>query len=64
MKVGDIVNFASEFFHHYGRHVPGLIIDVDDTHRQMVYVVYWGDGKITKEHPGLLELWKEDIEHG
>ncbi len=55
MKVGDLVSFESAFWD--GKHYcnPGLVIEEDDSHRQMRYTVMWGDGKITTEHFGLLK---------
>ena len=59
MKVGDIVNFwtkawvfeqANERYQN-----PGVVVEVDDSHRQTRYVVLWADGRLTKEHSGYLE---------
>ena len=61
MKVGDIVNFFSTawVFEHanerYQGRNPGVIVEVDDSHRQTRYVVLWANGNLTKEFSGYLE---------
>ena len=59
MKEGDLVNF-SKFFSNVGYVTPGLVIEEDRSHRQTVYRVLWGDGKITKEHAGLLRRVEDE----
>ena len=34
---------------------PGVVIEVDDEHRQVVYTVLWADNRITREHAGYLQ---------
>ncbi len=59
MKRGDLVNFYTTawVFKDAAREYenPGVIIDVDDGHRQMVYTVMWADKRITREHAGYLQ---------
>ncbi len=57
MKVGDLVKFHTDawiFETDYSN--PGLIIEKDDSHRQLRYTVMWSDGKITKETTCYLRL--------
>lgn len=60
MNTGDIVNFHTEawvFQHVTSTYAnPGVVVEVDNTHRQVRYTVLWADGKITKEHNGYLRL--------
>jgi len=62
MKTGDVVNFftgAWVFAHANERYRnPGVVVEVDDSHRQTRYVILWADGRITKEHSGYLEKEK------
>lgn len=59
MKPGDLVNFHTDAWvfdsakKEYTN--PGVIIEVDDEHRQTVYTVLWADKKITREHAGYLQ---------
>ena len=59
MNVGDVVNFytGAWVFERANTQYrnPGVIVEVDDSHRQVRYVVLWADGRITKEHSGYLE---------
>lgn len=56
MKVGDLVTFQSSFWSVVAEYAnPGLILEKDDSHRQVVYKVMWADKKITSEHHGLLK---------
>ena len=61
MNVGDLVNFYSVFFSSAAEEYknPGIIIDVDDSHRQMRYTVMWADGRVTNEHTGYLKKENE-----
>ena len=54
MKVGDLVEWNSKFWDHTSYESPGIIIEADDSHRQMRYKIMWADGKITEEHAGFL----------
>lgn len=56
MKLGDLVNFHTDVFVSANRDYsnPGIVIAVDDSHRQMCYTVMWSDSKITTEYPGYL----------
>ena len=60
MNVGDLVSFHSDFFSSSADQYssPGLIIECDDSHRQVRYTVLWSDGKITNEHSGFLKVEK------
>ena len=64
MRVGDVVNFytgAWVFEEANDRYRnPGIIVEVDDSHRQKRYVILWADGRITKEHSGYLKKEKEN----
>jgi len=64
MKIGDIVNFFTGvwvFEQANARYRnPGVVVEVDDSHRQIRYTVLWADGKITKEHCSYLEKEKSD----
>jgi len=59
VNIGDVVNFhtgAWVFEEANARYQnPGVIVEVDDSHRQIRYVVLWADGRLTKEHSGYLE---------
>ena len=59
MRVGDVVNFytgAWVFAEANDRYRnPGVIVEVDDSHRQTRYVIMWADGRLTKEFSGYLE---------
>ena len=59
MNVGDVVNFytGAWVFERANAQYrnPGVVVEVDDSHRQVRYVVLWADGRITKEHSGYLE---------
>ena len=57
MKVGDLVNFYTVFFTEaaVSYNNPGLIVDIDRSHRQTRYTVVWSDGRITNEHSGYLQ---------
>ncbi len=55
MKVGDLVRWESQFWKAtYNPPAPGIILEVDDSHRQMRYKIMWSDGKVTNEHAGYL----------
>ena len=56
MKLGDLVKFHTDVFVSAMREYsnPGVVIEVDDSHRQMKYTVMWADSKITREHPAYL----------
>ncbi len=58
MKVGDLVNFFSTFWNAAMKKYanPGIIVEEDDSHRQVRYTILWADGKVTTEHSGLLEF--------
>lgn len=64
MIVGDVVNFytgAWVFEQANARYRnPGVVVEVDNSHRQTKYVVLWADGRLTKEHSGYLEKEKEN----
>ncbi len=59
MKRGDLVVFYSHSMvfkdveQSYAN--PGIIIEVDREHRQTRYLVYWSDGRMTKEFSGYLK---------
>lgn len=59
MRKGDLVNFHTDawVFESATREYenPGVVIEVDDSHRQTVYTVMWADKKITREHAGYLQ---------
>ncbi len=59
MKVGDLVHFyttAWVFKHHEKRYRnPGMILEKDDSHRQVKYTIMWADGRITTEHNGYIK---------
>jgi len=59
MEKGDIVKFHTDswVFEGAAREYknPGVVIEVDDEHRQVVYTVLWADDKITREHAGYLQ---------
>ena len=63
MNVGDLVNFYTNAWvfknseKDYAN--PGLVIEVDDSHRQCRYTVLWANGRITTEHHGYLKKEKE-----
>ena len=54
MKVGDLVKWQSSFWDDKSYVSPGIIIEKDDSHRQLRYKIMWADGKITEEHAGFL----------
>tara|TARA_Y100001937_G_C6950730_1_gene254521 strand:- start:116 stop:322 length:207 start_codon:yes stop_codon:yes gene_type:complete len=56
MNLGDLVNFHSDVFSSSNEDYvnPGVVIEIDDSHRQMRYTVMWSDSKITSEFPGYL----------
>ena len=54
MKVGDLVEWKSTFWNDKSYVSPGIIIEADDSHRQMVYKIMWADGNVTEEHAGFL----------
>lgn len=54
MKIGDLVTFYSKFWDGRTYSNPGLVLEEDDSHRQVRYTILWADGNITTEHPGLL----------
>lgn len=58
MQVGDLVSFHSHswVFKQAEKDYknPGIVIEKDETHRQVRYTVMWSDGKITNEHAGYL----------
>ena len=59
MKIGDLVNFFTTawIFEDAAREYKnlGVVLGVDDSHRQIVYTVMWADKKITREHAGYLQ---------
>ncbi len=59
MNKGDIVRFHTEawVFEEAAKEYenPGVVIEVDDEHRQVVYTVLWADSRITREHAGYLQ---------
>ncbi len=61
MKTGDLVNFYTDAFPSANREYinPGIIINVNDSHRQISYTVLWGGGRITNETPGYLIKFRE-----
>ena len=67
MKVGDIVNFhcAASVFEAsneaYKDRNPGVIIETDDSHRQMRFTILWANKEITNEH--IAYLAKPGREH-
>mgnify|MGYP000689027945 CR=1 FL=1 len=65
MKVGDVVNFYTQswvFADAINRYKnPGVIIKCSDPiNKHVVAVVYWSDGKITREYSSYLELMEEE----
>ncbi len=58
MKVGDLCKWHTNAWvfdnAKAGYQNPGIILEVDGSHRQMRYTVMWADGNITTEHPGFL----------
>ena len=57
MKVGDLVNFHTDVFLSANKEYsnPGVIVDVDDSHRQVRYTVMWACGRITNEYTAYLK---------
>ena len=59
VKAGDLVNFHTDAWVFKSAEKdyrnPGVIIGIDDSHRQLVYTVMWADKKITREHAGYLQ---------
>ena len=59
MRIGDLVNFYTTawIFKDAAREYknPGVILEVDDNHRQIVYTVMWADKRVTREHAGYLQ---------
>ena len=59
MLPGTLVNFYTTawVFEDAARQYknPGVILEVDDEHRQTVYTVMWADNRVTREHAGYLQ---------
>jgi hypothetical protein len=64
VKLGDIVNFHTNawvFEHAKARYAnPGVIVEVNDEHRQTSYCVLWADGRMSNEHRSYLKLEEEE----
>ena len=65
MKKGDLVCFHSRSMVFKDREQsyanPGIVVQVDRSHRQTRYVVYWSDGKTTREFAGYLKKQEEMV---
>ena len=66
MKIGDLVNFHTSswiFRSAYGRYVnPGIILTLEYWDGSYKSEVWWGDGKITKEHHSYLRPVRRGID--
>ncbi len=62
MKVGDLVKWQTSAWvfkdaeKNYAN--PGIIVEVDDSHRQCRYNILWADGRVTTEFSGYLDTYK------
>ena len=65
MKVGDVVSFYTSSWVFAGAidryENPGVIIQCSDpANKRAVAMVYWSDGKITREHSSYLKIAEEE----